>query len=140
MIMKKIISIISIFTMLFLTASANKSVIVSAVVGALNHAPVVISVNPSSNPRMLGVNKTQYYTIYFRDDEKNTVTYTISPNNWYTNPISWTINVWDYDGTNWAYINFLYLAPSTPVSNEKVTVTINDWSNVVVKELNLYIY
>lgn len=138
--MKKIISIIFIFTILFLSVRANQSVIVSAVVGSLNHAPVILSVFPDSNPRILRTNKTQSYTIYFRDDEKDNINYTITPLNWYSNPISWSLNSTNYDSSSWAYINFLYLAPATTSTNEKVTVTISDWSNVIVKDLNLYIY
>lgn len=138
--MKKIISILLFLSILISTAYANQSVIVSAVVGSLNHAPIILSVSPNSNPRILKKNATQSYTIYFKDDEKDTVYYTISPVSWYTNPISWTISSSNYDASNWAYINFLYLAPATANPSEKIIVTINDWPNVIVKELNLYIY
>lgn len=119
---------------------AQQSVIVSAVVWNINQAPLVLNVIPNSNPRFLARNKTQSYTLYFRDNEKDIIYYTITPVNGYTNPISWVINIWDYDGNNWAYINFLYLAPALATTNEKVIVTLNDWPNVVVKELSLYIY
>lgn len=138
--MKKIFVIFSILVLILSQVHANQSVIVSAIVGSLNHAPVILSVFPDSNPRILKVNKTQSYTIYFRDDENDTINYTITPQNWYANPISWTISSSNYDSNNWAYINFLYVAPAVVNPNEKVIVTISDWSNVVVKELNLYIY
>ncbi|MDP2103968.1 MAG: hypothetical protein Q8K26_03540 [Candidatus Gracilibacteria bacterium] len=121
---------------------ANQSVNVSAIVGAINHAPVVLSVTPSSNPKLLGTNKIQNYTLYFRDDENDTVTYTITPVSGYTNPISGAINPADYDGANGAYINFTYLSASAvPAPNPTtVTVTLNDGSNLVNKDIRLYIY
>jgi|GEM_PF-2367084 len=121
---------------------ANQSVNVSAIVGAINHAPVILSVTPSSDPKLLGTNKIQNYTIYFRDDEKDTITYTITPVSGYTNPISGTINPADYDGADGAYINFTYLSPSAvPAPNPTtVTVTLNDGSNLVNKDIRLYIY
>lgn len=139
-IMKKIISIIIWFFILFTIVKANQSVVVSAVVWNQNHAPVILSVSPNSNPRILEKDKIQLYTIYFRDDEKEEVTYTITPDNWFSNPINGTIVPTDYDSGSWAYINFMYLAPSIPTPNEFITVTINDNSNVIFKKLNLYIY
>jgi hypothetical protein len=142
--MKKIISIFILCVLIFLSVKANQSVIVSAVVWNDNHAPIILSVTPNSDPRILATNKTQSYTIYFRDDEKDKVSYTITPENWFANPISGDILTTDYDSWSWAYINFLYLSPATSnISsnpNEKITVTINDWPTVVKKELNLYIY
>ena len=142
--MKKIITSSIIFLALIfntINISANESVIVSAVVWNINSAPIILNVNPSSNPRILATNKTQSYTITLSDKEKDTIYYTITPEDWYTNPISWIINPSDYIWDN-AYINFLYLAPATVPSwdTSKITVTINDWPNVIVRDLNLYIY
>lgn len=92
---------------------ANGSVGVSAVVGSLNHSPAIITLTPSSDPKLLGMNKIQNYTLYFRDDEKDTVSYTITPVNGYANPISGTIHPSDYDSGSGAYINFTYLSPAT---------------------------
>lgn len=121
---------------------ANQSVTVTAIVGAINHAPVILSVTPSSDPKLLGRNKIQNYTLYFRDDEQDAITYTITPVSGYTNPISGTVNPTDYDGSDGAYINFTYLSPSTtPAPNPTtVTVTLNDGSNLVNKDVRLYIY
>ena len=122
--------------------SANQSVQVSAVVGSLNHAPFVLSLAPASELKMLGRSKIQNYTLSFRDDEKDTVSYTITPTDGYTNPISGTINPGDYDSGSGAYVNFTYLAPATvPAGNlTTATVTLNDGSNLVNKVINLYIY
>jgi len=122
--------------------SANQSVQVSAVVGSLNHSPIVLSLAPASELKMLGTSKIQNYILSFRDDEKDTVSYTITPADGYTNPISGTINPGDYDSGSGAYVNFTYLAPATvPAGNlTTATVTLNDGSNLVNKVINLYIY
>lgn len=142
--MKKLIVLFLILssTLLPFQTNANSSVIVSAVVGSLNQAPLVLSVNPNWDPWILETNSIQDYIIYFKDNEKDTVYYTVTPwdNSWYVTPISWVINPWDYDSNNWAYINFLYLAPAIWNSNASITITLNDWPNVTFKKLNLYIY
>lgn len=142
--MKKII--ISLILLLALVSNNttfwSQNVIVSAVVWSINQAPLVVSVNPSSNPRILWTNKTQSYSVWFSDNEKDTIYYTITPKDGYTNPVSWVINPSDYD-VNWnAYVNFLYLSPASAPSwwFTDITVTLNDGPNVVVKTLNLYIY
>lgn len=139
--MKKFLWIISIIALSISNYSfwAN-SVVVSAVVWNINAAPVVISVNPSSNPRMLKVNTLQDYAVYFRDNEKDSVYYTITAQSWAVTPISWTINPSNYDSWSWAYINFKYLAPSIAVKAKKITIILNDWPNATIKELNVYIY
>ncbi|MDD5197596.1 MAG: hypothetical protein PHN60_01910 [Candidatus Gracilibacteria bacterium] len=121
---------------------ANGSVGVSAVVGSLNHSPTIITLTPSSDPKLLGTSKIQNYTLYFRDDEKDTVYYTITPVNGYANPISGTVNLSDYDSGSGAYVNFTYLSPATiPTGNlTTVTVTLNDGPNLVNKDIHLYIY
>lgn len=93
--------------------AANQSVQVSAVVGNINHSPVIGSVSPASDPKLLGVSSIQNYTLYFRDDEKDAVSYTITPVDGYTNPISGTIGTGSYDSASGTYITFTYLAPAT---------------------------
>ena len=101
-----------------------------------------MSVSPSSDPKLLARNKIQNYTLYFRDDEKDTVTYTITPVSGYTNPISGTISPGSYDTASGAYINFTYLAPATvPAPNPTtVTVTLNDGTSLISKDIRLLIY
>lgn len=141
--MKKIISILSLTAILFYysnLASALNSVVVSAVVWNLNHSPVVINVVPNNNPKLLKTNSLQNFSLYFRDDEKDIIYYTITPKDWYTNPINWVINTANYDSASWAYINFSYLAPSLKVWTSNVNIILNDWPNIVSKDINLYIY
>ncbi len=140
--MKKIFSIIllaiiSVYYSNF-SFSAN-SVVVSAVVWNLNHSPVVISVNPNNDPKLLKTNSLQNFTLYFRDDEKDLIYYTITPADWYTNPISWVINPSYYDAGSGAYINFSYLAPLLKWDSS-INIILNDWPNITSKDINLYIY
>lgn len=144
--MKKLFTILLIISIGIISSLffvfANQSVNVSAVVGSLNHAPVVLTMSPSSDPKLLGTNKIQNYTLYFRDDERDMVYYTITPVDGYTNPISGTINAADYDTASGAYVNFTYLSPSViPAWNlSTITVTLNDGPNLVNKDIHLYIY
>ncbi len=138
--MKKIISFFILFISFLNISIADENVIVSAIVWLSNHPPLILSVNPNSDPRILKTNKTQSYTIYFKDDEKDTLTYTITAWSGFTNPISWTISNLDYNSNSWAYINFLYLSPPLPNPNESIIITLNDWSSLITKKLNLYIY
>lgn len=142
--MKKIISIILLISVMTTPFSlkASESVSVSAVVWNINQAPRILSVNPSSNPRLLEVWETQNFTISLTDNEKDTIYYTITPKDWYSNPISWVINPQNYNNDGIAYINFLYLAPASIQSdiNSEIIVTLNDWPNVITRKINLYIY
>ncbi|MDD4151221.1 MAG: hypothetical protein PHR68_01275 [Candidatus Gracilibacteria bacterium] len=139
--MKKFLGIISIIALSFSNYTFGiNSVVVSAVVGNINASPVIISVNPSSNPKMIKINNLQDYIIYFRDNEKDIVYYSITAESGATNPISGTINHSDYDSGSGAYINFRYLAPSTAVKAKKITLVLNDGQNATIKELNVYIY
>jgi hypothetical protein len=76
------------------------NVLVTAKVGNLNSKPIVISVNPASNPRILQKNKSQNYAIYFQDAEKDIVTYTITPDSGFVNVSNGTIRLADYDTSN----------------------------------------
>ena len=136
-----LVGIIGIISSLFYVF-ADQSVQVTAIVGSVNHSPVIVNISPSSDPKLLAKNKIQNYTLYFRDDEKDIVSYTITSVSGYANPISVTISATDYDSSSWAYVNFTYLAPSsTPAPNPTtVTVTFNDGTNLVNKDIHLYIY
>ena len=140
--MRKTIKILLSILLLTITIStkAAESVIVSAVVWNINHSPVIISILPNGNPELLASNSLQNFSITFKDDETNDIFYTITTetNWWYTSPISWEIKsahfVW-----NEAKINFSYLAWSVSW-NKKITITLNDWPNVISKDINVYIY
>ncbi len=98
--------------------------------------------SPSSDPKLLARSKIQNYTLYFRDDEKDSVTYTITPVDGFTNPISGSVGSVSYDTASGAYINFTYLSPATiPAPNPTtVTVTLNDGTSLVSKDIHLLIY
>jgi hypothetical protein len=72
-----------ILTLSYENSLAATSLSISAIVGNSNHAPVVTLLDPNSDPRYLN-NSTadtivkQAYTIKFRDDETDEVSYTIT--------------------------------------------------------------
>ena len=140
--MSKIIKILLSILLLTTTIStkAEENVVVSAVVGNINHAPIIISIIPNSSPELLASNSLQNFIITFKDDETNETFYTITTENnwWYTSPISWKIKSTDFIWSE-AKINFSYLAWNVWWS-KKITITLNDWPNVISKDINLYIY
>ena len=147
--MRKFLSTLLAIIILFCSAlfvfAANQSVQVSAVVGNINHAPIILSTLPASDPKLLASNKIQNYAIYFRDDERDPISYTITPANGggFVSPISGTIQSTDYDTASGAYVHFTYLSPAVaPASNPTtVTVTLTDsGQNLVTKNIRLYIY
>ena len=143
--MKKLLTILAVFLSVspsFFFVFAAQSVQVTAIVGSINHSPVVLTITPSSDPKLLGRNKIQNYTIYFRDDEKDTAYYTLTPVAGFTNPISGTISPASYDSQSGAFITFTYLSPATiPSPNPTtLTVTLNDGPNLVNKDIHLQIF
>ncbi len=120
--------------------SFANNVIITAKVGSQNSSPVILSVNPASNPRILWTGKYQNYTIYFRDDEKNSLHFTINPEYGSVNPYFGNISSQMYDSQSGAYIQFTYLAPLTPANNEKIMITLDDGWVIKTHQLNLYIY
>lgn len=146
----KVKKIISLITAIFIFSNyssliAADTLTLSAVVGNSNHAPVITLVTPDLDPNYLAQSVEwnlvkQNYTIKYRDDEKDEVTYTITTETdwWAVNPTSWTIS--SYDINNEANIFFEYISPTSSVWLKKITVTISDWPNVTIKTINVYIY
>jgi hypothetical protein len=115
----------------------------SAIVWNGNYAPNVISVNPNGNPEILAKSSVQNFSLTFKDNEKNNVSYTITPetNGGSANPTSGNITSWNYNASNEATINFAYSAPSTAVGNKKITITLNDGVNATVSyDIKVFIY
>lgn len=125
---------------LTISTKASETIVLSAVVWNINHAPIIISITPNGDPELLAKDSLQNFSIRYRDDEVNHTYYTITTetNWWYTSPISWEISssdyVWDI-----ATIDFSFLAPTITWA-KKITITLNDWPNVVSKDINIYIY
>lgn len=142
--MKKVIVFLLILSFIFwLRFSYAAKVWVFATVWSINQSPIFIDVNPNSDPKLLKTWTKQTYSITISDKEKDNISYTITADNWFLNLSSWTISSWSYSIDKWyAYINFSYLAPTNiPSWNfTSIYITLNDWYNVVVKKLNLYIY
>jgi len=140
---KKAISCILIIYVSFfwvLPTNAATSVTISAIVGNINSAPVILNISPNWNPEALPTNTLQNFSITVKDAEKDNITYTYTAQDWNTTPISWTILTSSYDVNNQVIINFSYLSPSVAVWTTKITLTINDWVNVIYQDINLYIY
>ncbi len=140
--MKKIISFfLLVYSIIWINYSTANNVWVYATVWSQNQQPIVLEVTPSSDPKLIKRLQTQNYLIKFSDKEKDNVTFTINAENWFLNLSSGEIKTSDYVNGFW-YINFTYLAPSNPPSwnFSKIYVTINDWTNIVIKKLNIYIY
>lgn len=133
--MKNFIVFFWVFILLINNVFAESNIQVSATVWNVDIAPIITRVNPNSNPRILQANNLQAYSISIKDTDTDTIYYTITPKYGYTSHISWSIEI-NQTGT----FNFLYLAPDWNYTDEKITVTINDWTNVITKTLNLYIY
>jgi len=143
----KIISLVLFILIWINTAIAAENYTISAIVGNSNRAPVVTEYLPATETIYLAYSVIwtlvkQNYSIKFRDDENDEVTYTVTPEtDWWTITIdNWTILTGDYDWNNEAYIFFEYIAPYSAVWAKTITVTINDGSNVTIKTLNVYIY
>lgn len=141
---KYIIALILVVSIAGLSYASN--VLITAKVWSLNSRPIVITLNPANDPKLLQRWKTQAYELYFQDIEKDEVTYSITPSFWTTNILNGTISIDDtntandYDSNSWAYLNFTYFAPNFSTSSEKIIVTLNDNKNVTTYQINLRIY
>ncbi|MDD2565682.1 MAG: hypothetical protein PHZ26_02020 [Candidatus Gracilibacteria bacterium] len=123
------------------------NVLVTATVGTINHSPIILSVNPSDNPRLLKTNKIQKYIIKLRDDEKDIINYTITAMSGFVSPVNGQIST--FDSLSGAYINFTYITPSSvPTGSlDKITLTLTTpyatgetSTGIVTKDLNIYVY
>ena len=119
---------------------ANTSVVVSATVGNIKPPPVVISVDPNSDPKLLGTSEVQRFSLYYQDADRDPVTFTVTPQDGFVAPLSGHVSKNTYDSSSGAYIHFTYRAPDRAVGTSEVTVTLNDGSNVTTKVIGLYIY
>lgn len=138
--MKKFISFLILAFLIFWIQYVNANKVwIYATVWWVNQAPVIESINPSSDPKIIRVLNTQDYAITISDQEMDNISFTITADDGFVNLSSGNIS--SYTNGLW-YINFTYLAPSSPPAwnFSKIYVTLNDWENIVVKTLNLYIY
>ena len=136
-----ILTFLSIVVVWHVAYSAS-NVAISAIVWNQNQPPLILAVAPDSDPLVLARSSTQNYNINIKDNEGDTVYYTLTAASWSTIPLNWSIT----DSTalqNWeAYVSFTYVAPSSPPAGSftTVTLTLNDGPNLVPRVLNLYIY
>lgn len=121
-------------------AYSDVSVMVSAVVGTGNAYPEVLAVNPNTVPVVLGKGTIQTFSVQVRDTDSASVTYTITAGTGATNPISGTLNNATDLANGEAYAYFTYYAPANKAGSSNITVTLNDGSAVVVKNIGIYVY
>lgn len=143
--MGKKISKISFCILLILTvfnASANQ-VDVSARVGVVNKSPSIVSIAPRYSPVVIKNNSVQLFFMQIADLDGDTVTYTVTPENWAVAPLNGTLsNATQLQNGNW-YINFIYLSSSNSAHlwTSQVTVTLNDGVNpIVIKKIDIYTF
>ena len=129
------------FGVFFWRSQAAQNVSVSATVGNVNAAPVVLSVTPSSSPIAISVNGTQNVSLKIKDAEGDPISYTITTPYGGVSPSSGTITDSAALMAGTAYINFLHVAPATaPGAVYKVSVVLNDGPNLVTKTISFYAY
>ncbi|MCT4617408.1 MAG: hypothetical protein N4A38_04320 [Candidatus Gracilibacteria bacterium] len=142
--MKKFLAIISCFTIIFSlnnTLFADK-VNVTATVGAIDTAPLLSSITPSYSPVVVRGNTIQSFSMQIKDKEGGPISYTITPESG-----KGSVDITSGSLTNAsrlqsgeATIYFKYLAPTSYTGSTKVTVTLNDGTNVTALDIDLYIY
>lgn len=108
------------------------SVNVYAIVWNVNTPPKISYINPTSDPVLIQKWKSKSFSIWMTDLESENIYYTISADSGTVSLLNWTI-AWSWS------INFVYLAALTAWST-KIYVTLNDWINFVVKQINIYVY
>lgn len=141
--MKKSLIFITLFTLFFSPkAYLFADVKVTATVWAIDSAPILSNITPSYSPVVVKRYTIQSFSMRVKDAEGWPVSYTITPESW-----KWSVNVTSWTLSNaarlqsWeATIYFKYLAPVTYTWSTKITVTLNDWTNVTPLEIDLYIY
>lgn len=108
-----------------------------ATVWSINKEPRFTYFNPDTSPLILPRWSTQTIAFWCTDPEWHTIYVSISSDNWIVNPTSQELEWW------WD-LNMLYKAPNDlwwqSLLSDKIYIILNDSVNVVVKEIDLYIY
>jgi hypothetical protein len=122
-------------------ALAWEVVNVYAIVWNPNATPVILQIIPSFDPIVIKRNSIQNFTLALKDIDSTSVNYTITSLSGSNFPINWSFT----DAVNliaWtANLNFTYFSPNSKVTNETITVTIDDNDgNIISKTINLYVY
>lgn len=120
-------------------AATNGSVLVYAIVGNINSAPVITDMIPEWVGTWTIAVSIEYgfqdFDITLADSESDTITYTITTQYGTTDKISGQILPSEYNN-NFA---FTYFTPSIEII-DTITITFNDWSNVISREIFLDVY
>lgn len=142
---QKIIAIISIIGIISVGSNYAfaEDINISARVWVANQNPEIISITPNFSPVVLAWNTLQSFSLQIKDNEWDQISYTITPDFWWVNPISGTISNSTKIQNGEAYINFNYVASWDPAANwaSKITITLNDGVNpIIVEEIDIYTY
>jgi hypothetical protein len=76
--MKKYIIALILLAFTFGVSNATNVLVTAKVPGLDNNKPLIISINPNSDPNILETNEIVNYTLYFKDEEKNKIDFTIT--------------------------------------------------------------
>lgn len=133
--MKKLVSIILCSLIAFLPVSAE-DIGLSARVGVANQSPEFLAITPLFEPIVLWQQTIQAFSFQIKDNEWDSVSYTITPQYGAVSNISGTITDITKLQNGTAFINFLYLASSdnADLGSSVITLTLNDGINSVVTE------
>ena len=114
---------------------------VTAVVWNLNQSAVVTVTSPSVlddqvTIQYIATNASFDLTFQVTDNESDSIYYTITPSVWSVSSDNW----WPHSTSSTYSKTITYLAPATASTSETITITIDDWSSVTTKTVQLYIY
>lgn len=140
--MKKLASSILCTLITFLPVSAQ-DIGLSARVWIANQSPEFLSITPLFDPVVIGQQTIQAFSFQIKDNEADSVSYTITPQYGAVSRISGTITDATKLQNGTAFINFLYLSSTdnAHIGNSVITLTLNDGINSVVSEqIDIYTF
>lgn len=113
---------------------------VSAIVGSPSNPPQVLGVDPNSDPIVLQGGSIQTFAVQIQDLDSPSITYTITSGTGANNPVSGTYSNTSLLASGQAYVYFTYFAPQSKAGSSNITITLNDGTAVVVRNIGIYVY
>jgi hypothetical protein len=121
-------------------AYSDVSVMVSAIVGTGNSASEILAVNPNTVPVVLRKNTIQTFSAQVRDLDSPSVSYTVTAGTGSVSPINGTLTNTGELTTGQAYVYFTYFSPPGKAGSSNITLTLNDGTAVIVKNISIFVY